>query len=115
MITLFENFNEPDLREVGEFVRCIKSYKKLIKDHVYKIKGMRGDPQRAIEEFGINDYIPVECISIIEIDEDNSGPYHKIYQFVVNYKRYKNFNMLSHFFDYFELMEESTIAKKYNL
>jgi len=115
MITIFENFNEPDLREIGEFVKCIKSYRKLKKNNIYKIKGMRGDPQGAIEKFGINDYVPVECISMIEIDEDNIGPSHKIYKFGVNYKYYKNFSHLPHFFDYFELMEESTIAKKYNL
>jgi hypothetical protein len=111
MITIFENFRKPDLRELGEFVRCIKSYNHaFIENNVYKIVKAFGDPQRAIEEFGINNYVPIECVSIVHIKDD----YDIVHKFAVNYERYKNWHK-SHFFDYFELMEESTIAKKYNL
>lgn len=111
MITIFESFNNPDLREIGEFVKCIKSYKKYFtKGNVYKVKRMLGDPQGAIEKFGINDYMPVECISMVEIAKDD-----KTCKFAVNYEQYKIMRQYPHFFDYFDLMEESTIAKKYNL
>ena len=62
MITLFENFDKPDLRKMSNIVRCIKSIKSFKKGNYYKVDGINGDPERAIEEFGINDYVPVECI-----------------------------------------------------
>ena len=65
MITIFENFNNPDLRKMSKFVRCIKPIKSFNSGNFYKVDGMKGDPERAINEFGLNDYLPVECISNI--------------------------------------------------
>ncbi len=110
MITKFNIFENitPDLRQISEYVKCIKNFKKIFKkDKIYKIKGIFGDPQGAIEKYNIIDYVPIECIFKVEI---YGGDDNKTYNFYVGQK-----NNQEKFFHYFEIMEESNIAKKYNL
>lgn len=121
MIKIFEEFKRPDLRKVNFFyVKCIKNYPNLFSiGEGYKIIHMYGDPQRAIEEFGINDFMPLECVSNIEL-RGNDG---KEYLFTVNKGYYNNQYSLKssgNFYDYFDLMTEEECrvykdAEKYNL
>lgn len=116
MITKFNNFeNKPDLRMIGEVVKCIKTIPKNFKEgNYYKVSGMYGDPQRAIEEFGINDYLPVECVSKIIILNDKNIKK----EFLVNKKYYKTVGSTIYdldFFEYFEIQEFEENRKKYNL
>lgn len=117
MITVFESFNEPDLREMSEFVRCKKTYKKaFIKGNIYKVVFLYGDPQRAIEEFQMNNYTPIECLSAVLISIGDSEKYQDHRKFSFRNKHYSaNFGNLPNFWEYFEIMEESTSSKKYNL
>jgi len=111
MIKIFEDFKKPDLRKIGKYVLCIKDHKNSFTEgKYYKVDGMFGDPQRAINEFGMNDYMPVECISKIFILNDKN----RREEFFVNRKYYKNagFDIYSKdFFKYFEITE----IEKYNL
>ena len=101
--------NKPDLRKVGDVVKCIKDYKKNFKEgSYYEISGFYGDPQRAIEEFGINDYLPIECIGRVVVVGDNK----KNVEFSVN-KRYLITQDKPEFFEFFEITGMDT--KKYNL
>jgi hypothetical protein len=115
MITLFENFNEPDLRKISKFVLCIKNNKNdFTKGNYYKVDGIFGDPHRAIEEFGINEFMPVECISKVLVLNDKNIKK----EFFVNRKYYKHvgFDIYSKdFFDFFEISEISDEIDKYNL
>ena len=113
MITIFENFDKPDLRKMSKIVHCIKSIKYFKTGNYYKIDSMRGDPQRAIEEFGINDYLPIECISNIFIFGDDN----KKYSFAINskYDHKKDLFNKINFFDYFEIPEFAEDTDKYNL
>lgn len=112
MITIFENFDNPDLRKMSKIVCCIKSIKFFKKGNYYKVDGMNGDPERAIEEFGINDYIPIECISNVFIFYDN-----KKYAFTVNSKYAHKIDVFKqvYFFDYFKIPDFSDNIDKYNL
>lgn len=56
---------EPDLRPLPSRVICHYSFSVFIEGEIYDVSGAYGNPQRAIEEFGINDYMPLECISIL--------------------------------------------------
>jgi hypothetical protein len=112
-IKTYENNWKPDLREMSEYVKCIKDFRiykgfEFKKGEIYRVVKMFGDPQNAIEEYGINDYLPVQCIHKIWIETTSRK---NIYQF--------NFNVTNedfpNFFDYFEIIEEMTAAKKYNL
>lgn len=79
--------------------------------NIYKVVKQLGDPERAIEEFGINDYVPLECIGTVLIE----GEIAKLnYPFFVNGKYY-GYSSSPDFSEYFEVMEESNIGKKYNL
>ncbi len=115
MITLFEKFKEPDLRKIGSYVLCIKNCKKNFREgKYYKVDGMFGDPQRAIEEFGNNEFVPVECISKIFILNDNN----KKEEFFVNREYYKNagFDIYSKdFFEYFEIPKFTDKIDKFNI
>lgn len=125
MITLFENFRNYDLRQIGEFVKCIKteSYKKkevlhyyFIKDNIYKIKGFKGNPERAMELFNINSYLPVECIEDIEvIGEEDKSYWFKNSKSVAYRTRWPDVRDYADFWNTFEIMEEVNIANKYNL
>jgi len=113
MIIIFENFYKPDLRKMSKFVRCIKSIKSFSPGNYYKVDGTRGDPERAINEFGLNDYLPVECISnIFLLGDDN-----KKYSFMVNSKYAHKKDIFNHinFFEYFEIPEFTEDVDKYNL
>jgi len=57
-----ENWVEPNLSPLPSSVRCHYSFDNFIEGEIYKVDGAYGDPQRAIEEFGIDDYMPLECI-----------------------------------------------------
>jgi len=96
-----ENLNDPDLRRIHGSVKCIKSIPRLFtKNKNYKIKGLYGDPQRAVEEFGINNYLPVDCMSAIEIFS-NTGS-------LINFRvsnRYGFFKNIRSFFEFFEIIE----------
>jgi hypothetical protein len=115
MITIFENFKEPDLRKIGSYVLCVKNYKKnFTEGKYYKVNGMFGDPQRAIEEFGINEFVPVECISKILILTDKN----KKKDFFINKEYYKNPAFFSHsknFFEYFDIPKFSDKIDKFNI
>ena len=112
MITLFENFNNPDLRRIGKYILCIKDYYyptlpgHFTKDKYYKVRGFYGDPQGAIEKYGINDYLPVECIYRVVIFDDNNEEQN----FKINVIKY-----LPAFFDYFEIPEFSDKIDKFNI
>lgn len=120
---MFENERKPDLRQMSEYVKCIKDItspyfkirnKKEIyifkKGKIYKVSGIWGDPEKAIEKYGINDYTPVECISDVEIyGDDGQQHFFAVSQFEGRH------TLHPHFFDYFEVMEESSSAKNYNL
>ena len=107
MITLFEDFKNPDLRRIGKFVLCIKDYEdKFTEGKYYKVRGYFGDPQGAIEKYGINDYLPVECIYRIKIT-DNDGDF--------DYFKIKIENDLPSFFEYFEIPEFSDEMDKMNI
>ena len=105
-LKFFENSEVPDLREMTPYVKCIKSlHTKFHKDSVYKVSGARGDPQRSIEKYGINDYVPLACISVAKINN---------ILFKVS-EKYKSGEGLLDFYEYFELMDESYDTEKYNL
>lgn len=109
MITQFKIFenNKPDLRKINGVVECIKDYgNNFKKGYYYEIKGYYGDPQRAIEEFGINDYLPAECIGRVVIPGDNK----KNQEFSINL-RYEKTADKPKFFEHFKL----TDIKKYNI
>ena len=107
----FDEFNnKPDLRNIGVVVKCIKNYyNNFKKGNYYEVKGFYGDPHRAIEEFGIADYLPIECINKIILIGDNK----KRKEFAVNKKRYITSTNSPDFFRYFEPTGIDT--KKYNL
>lgn len=116
MITLFESFNKPDLRKIPKYVLCVKNCRKgFTKGKYYKVDGMLGDPKRAIEEFGNNEFVPVECISkIFMLNDKNSKEV-----FFVNRKYYKNSGFdrrfIKDFFEYFEIPEFSDKIDKFNI
>jgi hypothetical protein len=106
MIKLFEDFNKPDLRKMSTYVLCIKNCgPNFKKGAYYKIKGMYGDAQGAIEKYKIYDYVPIELIiKVVIID---------------NFKFEKTFKINS-FFEYFQILETEEDefikdTKKYNL
>ena len=73
---IFESEKTPDLRRFSTYVRCIKDYfyeNKLFfsKGNVYKVDGLYGDAQGAVEKYGIQDYVPVELIEAIIISSNN--------------------------------------------
>ena len=106
MITLFESFKKPDLRRIGKFVLCIKDYEdKFTEGKYYKVRGFRGDPQGAVEKYGINDYLPVECIAKILIWWKDDFEYFKV----------NADSELPSFFDYFEIPEFSDEIDKMNI
>lgn len=110
MKKLYEFINKPNLRNIGIVVKCIKDYyNNFKKGNYYEVEGFYGDPHRAIEEFGIEDYLPVECISKIILINDNK----KRKEFAVNKKRYTTSHNSPEFFKYFEPTGIDT--KKYNL
>lgn len=111
MITLFEKFkNEPDLRKIGSVIKCIKNSKHFTDGHYYKVTNLYGDPQRAIEEYGINDYCPVVCISLVEIVGDDGEKYN-----FRNSHYYNNASSIGDFFENFEIPEFSENMDKFNL
>jgi hypothetical protein len=120
---IFENQETPDLRRLSSYVRCIKDYNtsdikksKIInkpqyfhKGDIYKVTGLYGDPQGAIEKYGIMDYIPIELINAIVINYQD-----------FNFKNKKRISYGDNFWEYFELLtpEEDQVYKdsdKYNL
>ena len=112
MITKLNEYNsEPDLREMTPYVKCIKPIYLFKVGEIYKVKHMTGDPQGAIEKYGINDYVPLVCIYFIRI-EFEKGSNHL---FAVN-KHNKDNKMVvvEEFLNYFELFDESKEAEKYN-
>lgn len=112
---IFEKTQKPDLRKIGEYVKCIETIPKSFKeDNFYKVDGIYGDPHRAIEEFNMNNYVPVECISKVMIIDDKG----RKREFFVNKDYYKNagFDIYSqNFFEYFEIQEFEQKKDKYNL
>ena len=101
-IPCIKNFHLYDFTEND---RQRKEFANFNKGKFYKIKRMYGDPQAAIEKFGIYDYVPIECIGRVEIDDDNGNTY----SFAINQK-YRT-STTERFFDYFEIIE----TEKYNL
>ena len=134
MITIFEDWKNPDLRRIGEYVLCIQDYdvqkdkydgyiktinhkkwkeevRTYIKGNYYKAVQYSGDPEGALEA-GIEDYLPVEFIrTVIILDENNEKD-----EFLVNRKYIKSLGgaEVYDFFDYFEITELSDTTK-YNL
>ena len=70
---------------------------------------MYGDPQGAIEKYGIRNYVPLVCISrVLIVDGDNK----------VHFKVSENFNNkvnLPSFYEYFEIAEFTDDTSKYNV
>jgi len=116
MITIFENFENPDLRRIGEYVLCIKDYgyddwALFKKDNYYRVVGCIGDSEGAIR-IGINDYVPVEFISMISILAENNITN----EFNININgKYKTDKWNCDFFEYFEIPEFTNDITKYNL
>ena len=130
MIIIFEKFRSPDLRKIPEVVYCIKDfYFKYIKDtqahtkgtvinffkdKYYDVKGLYGDPQGSIEKYGINDYVPVELINRVVLEDE----YGSRYEFEINldekFPRFGN-KKFPNFFDYFEIPDFTVSTKNYNL
>ena len=93
-----EEQDQPDLRRMTGKVRCIKINQMSFvaeKGKIYNLGRMFGDPQRAVEEFGINDYLPIQCISKVEI---NNYPYRVSDDYNIG-------RGLPSFFEYFELLD----------
>jgi hypothetical protein len=119
---IFENKN-PDLRRLTKWVKCIKEppnkrYKKVfIENNYYEVYSTYGDPERAINEFGINDYVPMECVSTVVLVGSNNANY----KFWNNESRYeKDRYAIGIFWDYFDLITDEEEKKledinKYNL
>jgi hypothetical protein len=115
MITRFKIFesNFPDLRLITDLVRCIKNYNTIFKKgEVYEVVGTYGNPQRAIEEFGIKQGMPMECISTIVIKNNKDKAF--------NFKNNSSVKIWGKFSDYFELLTDEEMkyyrdVKKYNL
>ena len=101
-----------DLRKIGKVVRCIKDIEnKFNKDSYYNVYSFYGDPLGAIN-VGINDYLPVEFISMVLILDNNN----KIEQFIINVNnKYETFGYKLLFFEYFEIPEFSDDYDKYNI
>lgn len=103
---------KPDLRGITKYVKCIKSTKGFKKNGVYKTEIVYGDPERAITEFNINKYLPIECTSVVWIFGDDG----KSYRFLVNtHYSNNNYQKSKIFQDYFDLLESSDEIIKFNL
>jgi hypothetical protein len=104
----FKEFNKPDLRQIDEVVLCIKNFYDLFsKGEYYKVRNFSGVPQGAIEKYGINDYLPVECMRTIYII-GNDGKKHEFWIHSVH-------PSINNFFKYFKIPEFTNSMKKYNL
>lgn len=106
---LNEQVYEPDLRDLGTEVRCIKNYPNDMiykpyfkKGEIYNIYLKYGNPQEAIEKYGINNYLPIECTSAVVLKNQS-----KKVKFKVNEERYPIFKDFPDFFKYFELLDGS--------
>jgi len=110
MITIFESYKKPDLRRVDDIIMCIMDYKgkviKFEKGKSYKVSGFYGSPQEAIEEYGITNYLPIECISKIIVLDDKKN---KV-EFNIG-----NYSHLPNFLDYFYVPEFTNDTHKYNI
>lgn len=126
MITEFKIFenNDPDLRKLTKWVKCIKNPPNkirygnvFIKDKYYKIYSTYGDPERAIGEYGISDYLPVGCVSTFVIVGGNNHNY----KFHNNESKYsRDIGCIGDFWSFFDLISEEEEKrlediKKYNL
>lgn len=107
-----ENKTVPDLRKMPKYLKCINGIPRMgfTKGEIYEIIKMEGDPQRAIEDFNINDYIPIECVSVIYVKNNKND----LVRFKVNTKYYSHF-MSPKWDDYFDIYEASDNIEKYNL
>ncbi len=109
-LKLYEQFRygrEPDLRRMTNIVRCVKrNYEPYFTLNRYYDVKIWGNPQRAIEEFHINDYIPVECVSKIRIKSNRSD------SLELDLSKKQDYNF---FFDYFELADGKKMKRKQNL
>jgi len=123
MIKTFEKFEEYYMQRVSPFVKCIKSLKSksITKDSYYKIDGYYGDPQRAMEEFGINDYLPLDCISgMVIVNDKKEKEIFKNNRTVKGYNNQFNSERVPIFFNYFKMIEGEELemvinVNKYNL
>lgn len=71
-----EQTDNPDLRPITRYVMCKKTFFNYYKKgKLYKVTRLQGDPQRAVEIYGINDYMPVDCVNKIYIKSDNGLTY----------------------------------------
>ena len=106
MIKLFDDFNNPDLRKMSEYVLCIKNCgPNFKKSAYYEVKGIYGDPQGAIEKYKIYNYVPLELINRVVL--------------VDHFDLEKVFGIKS-FFEYFKILETEEDnfikdTKKYNI
>jgi len=112
------------------WVKCVRDYpekgKKIFNEgEVYEIDGMFGDPQRAIEEFGIEDGMPLDCISFVSIKKNENKTHHltPLYTFKVSPKyefTSSVVDVLGSFNDYFDILTKEELEyykniEKYNL
>jgi len=112
MITIFENYNNPDLRRIDDNVICIKNYHKKSTNEVinfkkgvyYKVSGYYGDTEAAINKYVLN-YLPIECIHKVLMFDDNEN----LQEFNVNYNRFPIF------LEYFNVPEFTNDTKNFNL
>jgi len=116
MITNFKKYetaHNPDLRQISNYVKCFKNIYTFKKGEIYKVANMMGDPQGAIEKYQINDYLPAQCISTINIEITDNGTKEQI-----KFKVSNDYNVYAgylNFFDYFDIMEDVIAAEPYNL
>jgi hypothetical protein len=112
-IKTYENNTLPDLRRLTNWVRCIKDPpnkrygRYYMKGNIYKVESIQGDPERAIEEFKINEYLPLECISTITI---NGHKFRTKYQ-----KSIFESDVIGDFWSYFELLSEEEELMQNNM
>lgn len=83
---------------------CIKDYKTsnniFKKDSIYNVTGLYGDPQGAIEKYGMYDYVPIVCISKVVISDENEQKF--------------TFRVTD-FLNYFDIPEYMNDTKKFNI
>jgi len=121
MITEFKIFEnkEFDLREMSKHVRCVndvRGFKGFREGKIYKVVKIFGDPQRSIEEFAINNYLPLECISFVHIEDDKKSAHRFVVNEYYNHETNRCIRAEDNYFkDYFEIMEEEIFGNKYNI
>jgi len=74
----WESFN-PNLNPIPEKVRYIGDDINLFDNNdTFKVIELFGDPQKAVEVYGINDYLPIECVNKVVLCHTDTNMKFKI-------------------------------------